>query len=241
MRVLNPRPVGQSEALTLALQQAGYDVIALPLLAIVPLVPTEEARHTLMNIDQYAGVVFVSANAAREGLAAMTDYWPQWPDGVHYIAVGPSTADVLLAQGIKPLVPRQFDSEGMLAMPELQAVAGQRWLIIRARQGRNLLRDTLTQRGAQVDVLSLYDVVRPAEASEQWRQLVYPPDVVLLTSAQVWQHWQQVAQDRALAPILLTVSERLAQTARAAGARRVVCAAGADTASWLSALNQLKE
>lgn len=239
MRVLNPRPAAQAAELTLALQAAGYEVLELPLLEIQPRPVEAAGKALLMDLDRFQGVVFVSANAARAGLEAMADYWPQWPVGVHAVAVGPSTAHVLQHAGLDPLVPTQYDSEGMLALPALQQVAGQRWLIIRGAQGRDLLRETLTARGAQVDVLPLYDVLLPSQAAAQW-QATPPPDVVLLTSAQVWLHWQQIAGPTALTPTLLTVSQRLAERVTALGAQRVHCAGAAHTEAWLQTLAQLR-
>lgn len=238
MRVLNPRPAAQAAELTQALKAAGYEVLELPLLDIQPRSVDAAGKALLMDLDRFHGVVFVSANAARAGLEALADYWPQWPLGVYAVAVGPSTAQVLRRAGLSPLVPAQYDSEGMLALPELQRVKDQRWLIIRGAQGRDLLRETLTIRGARVEVLPLYDVCLPHTAGAHW-QASEPPDVVLLTSAQVWHHWQQIAGRTALQPALLTVSQRLAERLTALGAQRVYCAGAADTDAWLRALAQL--
>src|SRR5207237_459615 len=53
------------------------------------------------------------------------------------------------------------DSEAVLAAPELQQVAGKRVLIIRGDDGRPVLGESLTARGAKVEYAECYRRVRP--------------------------------------------------------------------------------
>lgn len=241
LRIVNPRPAAQAQALTEALTAAGATVIALPLLEISALPQTPATRTCLMALDRYDATVFVSANAARLGLDAVADLWPQWPHQLPAYAVGAATAELLSQAALPVFCPEQEDSEGLLAMPALAEVQGQRWLIFRGDDGRALLIDSLRERGATVDVLPLYTRSLPAAAHSQWQALAAEvssrPDVVLLSSALVWQHWQALAGEYALEPILVAVSERLAETLRQAGARQVICAQGAGTHAWLQALS----
>jgi uroporphyrinogen-III synthase len=73
-------------------------------------------------------------------------------------AVGARTAGVLEEAGLHvSLVPEKgFTSEDLLAMSELQEVAGRRVLIIKGEGGRRLIADTLRARGAEVDEISVY-------------------------------------------------------------------------------------
>lgn len=236
--VLNPRPVAQARALTEALRAAGAEVLALPLLGIVPLPLSAAQERLLLTLDRYDGVICVSANAARLGLDAIAGCWPQWPWRLPLLAVGAATAEVALARGLSVRVPAQADSEGLLALPELADVAGQRWLLLRGDEGRELIPETLRARGAEVDILPLYRRVLPDGARLDWAARSRDPDVVLLSSRAVWRHWQQLADAQALAPLLATVSDRLADEVVAAGASRVLRAAGAGVDDWLVALRR---
>lgn len=241
MRVLNPRPSRQAQPLSEALRGIGHDVIELPLLAVERLALDAAARAQILALDRYDGVIFVSANAARYGVAAVSDYWPQWPSPLPCVAVGVATAAVLEAEGLRVHIAAQEDSEGMLALPILQEVAGQRWLICRGEDGRELLPSTLRERGAEVETLALYKRFLPDTARVEWLDCFPRPDVVLLSSAMIWRHWQQITGSEAIAPWLVTVSSRLADTVRAAGAKRVICADGAQPKHWLAALAQLPQ
>lgn len=237
LRVLNPRPAAQAAPLSASLRAAGAEVIDLPLLEIAPLPLSSDGRACLLALDRYDGVLFVSTNAARLGLDAVAGLWPQWPHRLPAFAVGAVTAQVLADAALTVACPQQEDSEGLLALPAMQAVAGQRWLLFRGDDGRELLRETLQARGATVDVLPLYRRVLPDTAAARWASLPAPPDAVLLTSPRVWQHWRQVAGQDALRPLLVTVSERLAGTVRDAGAPAVVNAGGMASEDWLQALS----
>lgn len=236
LRVLNTRPAHQAAGLTRALAAAGARVDELPLIEIRPLPLAPEDERLLLDLDRYDGVFFVSANAARLGLDAIAGYWPQWPWRLPAYAVGERTAAVLRAAALDAVLPARADSEGLLALPALQAVAGQRFLLLRGDGGRELLPETLRARGARVDVLALYSRALPATAAAAWGALAAtPPDVVVLTSPDALRHWQQVAGAAATVPLWLVVSPRMADAALAAGAR-LRLAAGADDASLLAAL-----
>lgn len=238
LHVLNTRPAHQAAALSAALAAAGARVSELPLIAITPLPLPAEDERLLLDLDRYDGLFFVSANAARLGLDAIAGYWPQWPFRLPAYAVGERTAEVLRAAGLEVVVPARADSEGLLALPALQEVAGRRFLLLRGDGGRELLPETLRARGARVDVIALYRREQPAAAPLQWAALAADlPDVVVLTSPDALRHWREVAGALAARPRWLVVSPRLAAAGREAGAR-VVEAASADAAGIVAALAQ---
>lgn len=240
LHVLNTRPAHQSAGLSEALREAGAVVDELPLIAIVPRDISAAEKRLLMDLDRYNGVFFVSANAVRLGLEAIADYWPQWPHQLPAYAVGRHTAQGLEATAVTVHVPAQADSEGLLALPALQQLQGQRFLLLRGVGGRELLPQTLRARGAVVDIIELYHRALPADATTRWQTLAVPPQVVLLTSPDALRHWQAVAGAAALQCDWLVVSARMRELAQAAGAR-VIEAAAADTASVIAALQHFRQ
>ncbi len=156
-RVLVTRPAGQGEALAARLRVAGHEPVLVPALRIEPLPLSGDHRRRLLDLDLYHAVFFVSANAARHALDAMADLWPQWPVGLHWLAVGESTAAEIRRAGLAPEYPRSgFNSEAVLALPCLADVAGKRILICRGDGGRDWLAARLRERGATVDVIPFY-------------------------------------------------------------------------------------
>jgi uroporphyrinogen-III synthase len=235
LHILNTRPAHQSAELSAALKATGAHSREIPLIAVTTLELSATENRLLMNLDYYAGVFFVSANAARLGLNAVDNIWPQWPYKLPTFAVGERTAAVLRHAALTVHVPTQENSEGLLALPELQNVHGQKFLIFRGDGGRELLINTLRDRAASVDVIALYRRELPAAAATQWQALKQKPDIVILTSPDALRHWQTVAGAEAVAPLWLVVSPRMQALAEAAGARSIT-AQGADITSLLTAL-----
>ena len=60
----------------------------------------------------------------------------------------------------------RFDSEGLLALPQLHQVAGRRVVIFRGQGGRTLLADTLTARGADVRAVVCYRRVAAGDSAQ---------------------------------------------------------------------------
>ena len=149
LRVVVTRAAAQAEPLVSRLEELGYEVVACPLIEIVPLAdgPIDPAP--------YDWVVVTSPNGAAE-LARRLTAPPR-----RLAAVGPGTAAELRAHGLEPaLVPRVSTQEGLLA--ELPRPAG-RVLVAAAEGARRLLVDEL---GA--DFVALYRTIelRPDEAPE---------------------------------------------------------------------------
>ena len=78
--------------------------------------------------------------------------------GVTVAAIGPGTARALRARGVEAdVVPERAVAEGLVEA--LADVPVRRALIARAAEGRDVLPDALRARGAEVDVVALYETV----------------------------------------------------------------------------------
>jgi uroporphyrinogen-III synthase len=107
----------------------------------------------------YDYAVFVSANAVEYGVPDPR----RWPPGLVAFAPGPGTAEALADLGIADVrtPATTFDSDGLLALPELMSPAGKRVLIFRGDGGREHLGETLRARGAVVDYVACYRRAKP--------------------------------------------------------------------------------
>ena len=154
-----PRPSAQKIAERIAI--AGGTALVFPALEIVALPETPQLGTLIDRLDEFDLAVFVSANAVEQGWAAVAR--AARPTRLRCAAVGGATRAALQERGISGVIAptEQFDSEALLALPELRAVAAQRIVIFRGEGGRELLGQTLAQRGAQVEHAVTYRRVRP--------------------------------------------------------------------------------
>jgi uroporphyrinogen-III synthase len=161
--VLVTRPQAQSASLLSNLADLGAEPLLFPALAVVGLAENtfqfETSSRLLQQMHQYDWVIFVSANAVQFGLVARQAA----AASINAVAVGNGTAHALHAAGCEQVLTPSggADSEHLLAIPALQALAGQRVLIVRGVGGRELMADTLRARGAQVDYAECYQRVCP--------------------------------------------------------------------------------
>lgn len=237
LRVLVTRPEVAGRRLTAALTARGAEARQVPLLQTVAIEPGRTTLNAVQQLDGYGTVIVTSLPAVAHGLRLLSDWWPQWPLGLRWWAVGASTAVALREAGLPARSPELESSEGLLARPELQAMAGQKVLILCGEGGRELIADGLRARGAQVDRAEVYRRERPAAApTAVAAALAWRPDVVVLTSAEALAHWQELAGSAAGAIPVLVVSERIAALARAGGAVEVIVARGARDPDVIAAL-----
>ncbi|MFN2328023.1 MAG: uroporphyrinogen-III synthase [Chromatocurvus sp.] len=245
--VLVTRPAGQADGLRAGLLAAGYRSVHQPLLTVSP-IGLDAAQQAIPNtLASYAHCLFISSNAARYGLACLLAERSGWPHSVQCYAVGDSTADVLRAAGVAVQTPGvEMTSEGLLALPSLQSVSGERVLIVKGEGGRTALREALIARGAQVDELRCYRRSPPDVAPEALQQLLLEQQVVciLISSGEALDNLVAL-----LTPVdsthsthrscaLVVPSARVAEQARAAGWYDVAVAANASDDAMLSALRE---
>jgi uroporphyrinogen-III synthase len=214
------RPGHQAAGFAERLAALGARPIVFPTIVILPPSDPEPLAAVHRTLATYDFAVFVSANAVEFGL-------PQggWPRRVRAIAPGPGTALALLQRHVpEPLVPAErYDSEGVLALPELADVAGRRFLRRRGRGGGELLADELVRRGATVDHVECYRRAKPETGAagliEAWRERRV--DAVTVTSSEgldnLWEMLGDEGRPYLAKTPLFAVHLRIAGRARALG------------------------
>ena len=240
--VLVTRPAGAAaDTLCEALRSEGYQAYSEPLMTLRGLADiAPKQRVFLQRLDEYQHVIFISTNAVRFGMGQVETYWPQLPTGMRWYAVGEATARCLADFGIEAHTPdREMSSEGLLAMPALQAVDGQRVLIIKGEGGRDTLRGELTSRGSRVDELACYRR-GPPEVSRDvlLRQLSdWGIDIILVSSGEGLSNLRLLLTRAETTKLKIIVpSRRIERMALDAGCRQVFVADNASDAAMLRAL-----
>jgi uroporphyrinogen-III synthase len=158
--VIVTRPARQAGGITRQLAVLGAKPIVFPAIVILPPADRASLDSVHATLDQYDIAIFVSANAVEYGVPASSG----WPARLVALAPGPGTAAALAATGIaEARIPTStFDSEGLLALPELRDVVGKRIVIFRGEGGRGDLGEALLARGARVTYAECYRRAAPA-------------------------------------------------------------------------------
>ncbi len=150
----------RAQASTLAdrLRGLGAEVVETPAIRIEPRpVPAE-----LAQVGEYALVCVTSPNGASLLMDGLAEHGldARALAGVTVAAIGPGTAGALAEHGIRAdVVPPRSIAESLVEALEDTPVEGRRVMVARAAEARDVLPDALAGRGAQVDVVPLYDTV----------------------------------------------------------------------------------
>ncbi len=168
--VLVTRPRTQAIELVNAIERHGGRAYCFPVMEIVPF-DEIDVRKRAAEMEKPDIVIFISRNAVEYGI--------KYTEGGKIAVIGPATASAVRAAGrVVDIQPSSgYDSEHLLAAAALQDVAGQRVRIIRGKSGRELLAEELSERGATVEYLSVYERRTPdvgpetlTDLESRWRQ-----------------------------------------------------------------------
>lgn len=231
------RPAGQADTLVRAIEAAGGRALRFPVLEIRPADDPAPLAAAAQRLADYAFACFVSPNAVEQALPVLLARAP-WPAGLRAVTVGTSSERALAGFGIADVIaPRErFDSEALLALPELGrgAVQGRRVVIFRGDGGRELLGDTLRERGATVDYVTCYHRGRPPLDAAPLLALARQGgiDALTVTSSEGLQNLADMVGEagwRSLAPLPVFVPHaRIGDRARSLGCTTVVETGPAD-------------
>ena len=231
------RPLAQAVPLADAIATAGGIPLIFPLLEISPASDPQPLAEAISRLADFALAIFISPNAVDYALPAILARGP-WPAALLPAAVGQGTVKALAGHGVNGCVAptERFDSETLLSLPELAAekVRGQRIAIFRGDGGRELLAETLRQRGATVDCVTCYQRSGPANGAlpllAAWRagQLA----ALTVSSSEGLRYLVDLldAEGRAFLQKtpLFVPHARIAENARALGLSNILLTAAAD-------------
>jgi uroporphyrinogen III methyltransferase / synthase len=184
------RARAQASGLASRLRGLGAVVVEAPAIRVAPVdgPAPELERYDLVCLTSPNGVRLLFERLAAAGRDARA------LAGTTVAAIGPGTAAALRQHGvIADIVPKRFVAEGLVeALAEIPIT---RALIARAARARDVLPDALRGRGAEVDVLALYETVaEPLTDGEL--EAVERADYVTFTSSSTVSFFFEAAAER---------------------------------------------
>ena len=248
LSILVTRPSPQGEQLCRLLIQRGHLAFHCPTIAFAPPADWEAVGAMLPLVNQQDWLIFNSPQAvmfyqkymsslpppSSRGLSAgptsnatLTVGPADKPrdDGVASIAaIGAGTARALKEAGFSSVIspPSNWNSEGLLALPEFQAIQNKRIMIVRGEGGREALEPALCARGAEVRSLIVYQRILPSLNIDPFIRLLAAQkiDAIVATSCTGVEHLKVL-----FAPVwhlvvrvsLVVISERIKRLAEGLG------------------------
>jgi uroporphyrinogen-III synthase len=271
-RVLVTRTREQAGVLSEHLRAAGAVPVELPVIRIVPPTdwqPLDRALRAMSEGNAYDWLIFTSANGVKMVLSRLRELGlePEVLRDTRIATIGPATAAALTDYGLSAaLVPAEFIAESVAAALRNEAeqrgvtLAGQRVLLARAAEARQVLISELEEAGARVEVVVAYETVPVAQDDERGREVItllrqQQLDAITFTSSSTvhhFMHWlSQAAPDIAILlaypgkqparPLIACIGPITARTARDYGLEVSVEAREYTTAGLVEALITYEE
>jgi uroporphyrinogen III methyltransferase / synthase len=215
-RIVVTRARAQASGLATMLRGLGAGVVELPAIRIEPRIESEEVRRAVEQIGEYALICLTSPNGVRLLFDAIHD--ARAMANATIAAIGPGTARALAEHGITAdVVPERFVTEALVEALEGVDVDGRPVLVARAAEARDVLPDALRERGAEVDVVALYETVREEPAPETI-EAAEDADYVTFTSSSTVRNLTEALGDRFPASArIVSIGPITSEAAREAG------------------------
>lgn len=249
--VLVTRPQHQAAQMAQQIEAEGGKVLLFPSIEILSLRDNPHVQQTFAQINDYDMLIFTSANAVIQAQHIMQSMAISPASIEPKIAViGKATAAVAQQAGFRVSIQpeRDFDSESLLAQPQMKQVSNQRIVLVRGQDGLELLAQTLRERGAVVDYAEVYCRAVPMtdsglqrdELSQHWQG--YGITDIIVTSNESLQNLYDMLEmpaRQAMRKVHLVVpSKRCATLASSLGFERVTQAESALNQHMINALSK---
>jgi len=180
--VVVTRARAQASGFLTNLQELGAETIEFPTIETVDPESWDSLDKGVSNAGDYQWLIFTSANSVKYLLKRLRQTGRDIRDlaGPKVCAIGKKTAEAVEELGIKvSLVPDEYRAEGIL--DAIGEVKGLKILIPRAAEAREILPETLKERGAEVDVVTAYRTIKAGTKKDDLLKSIREGDVDMVT------------------------------------------------------------
>jgi uroporphyrinogen III methyltransferase / synthase len=195
--VVITRPEKQADDLARLLEKEGARVIHFPTIKITNPQDWSGLDAAVNKLDTYNWLIFTSANGVQYFFERLKEQHKDIRElkGIKICCIGPATAGQIEARGLKvDLVPEKFIAEGILQSFSAQNLQGQKILLPRAAEARDVLPAGLEKMGAAVDIVTAYETVNSGKKKEELLKLLEDDqiDVITFTSSSTVTNFLQI-------------------------------------------------
>lgn len=182
------RASAQAQKFVTLLAAAGATVLETPTIAIEPPASWAPLDAALDAAESFTWLIFTSVNGVimvERRLSARRLAWVSFARA-RVAAIGPATAEALVEHGLRvEIVPREYRAEGLVERLRPEVASGDRVLLPRAAQTRDVLVRDLTRLGAAVTEVAAYSTRRVGTSGVALRHALSTRtvDVVTFTSS----------------------------------------------------------
>ncbi len=188
-RIINTRSRHQASMLTQSLANMGAEVIEFPTIEIVFETESRVLKDKVDNICDYDWLIFTSTNSVHAFLKSVLKKYNDIRalGKIKIAGVGSGTSKTIRSYNIcADIIAKNAVAEGLLA--ELESAdtwRGKKVLLPRAEKARDVLPDTLSEWGAEVQSITVYKTIKPTDINRHLLQDIQENryDLITFTSS----------------------------------------------------------
>jgi uroporphyrinogen III methyltransferase/synthase len=194
------RAAEQAGRFVALLEEAGARILQAPAIVIAPPASWAPLDAALAELARFTWVIFTSVNGVRMVDRRLGELGLGWSAiaGLRVAAIGPATAAALERHGVRvAVVPDEYRAEGLLDRLRLIVGGGDRVLLPRAAQTRDVLVTELQRLGADVTEVAAYETRAAAVGTDALRAALAASavDVVTFTSSSTARNFARLFSD----------------------------------------------
>ncbi len=214
-------------------------------IAVQNIVPQQDVatkvQAILLERQDAQAIIIVTSQYACSALIEAVAQGFRIPKTWRIVAIGPKTLTALSKLKEPVQVPQQHDSEGVLALADLQNVAGRPVIILKGEQGRDTLATTLAAKGANVVECKVYRRALLTLSERDWQQLKNA-DTIVSTNGEALHALMNAPKAQSLRSKKWVVpSKRIAEQAQQFGISSIQISAGASDSALIQCIHQFME
>ena len=156
--LISTRPYEKNIILLKELVDTNISLLNYPLTEITPLKNYAKFDSILSNLKKYQHIIFISTNAVHFFIERFKNLKIKLPEHIIYSSIGPTTQKAFENQfNINVHCPKKtYDSKNLINNKIFNNLQDEKVLIIRGEGGREVLKDMLEEKGAEVDYGECY-------------------------------------------------------------------------------------
>jgi len=165
----------QASDFRLLLEEQGAQCLEFPTIEVIPPANWGPVDQAIQNLDHYDWVIFTSINGVRFFFQRLQEKGEDVRalHGIKVGAIGPKTAAGLEERGLRlDFIPAEYRAEAVIDGLGADEVRGKRFLLPRAAKAREILPEKIEEMGGRIDVVTVYETIRPTGKREEVRDLL---------------------------------------------------------------------
>jgi len=183
-RIIVTRARHQASELSQAIEALGGEPWEFPTIEIAPVSDKSYLIKAINHLKEFQWLIFTSVNGVEGFFAELKNQARDVRDlvGLEIVAIGPATQAALEQRGLRTaFVPDEFRAEKIVEGLKGRVVAGQKVLLARAEEARDILPVSLKAMGAEVWDVPVYKTIIGGANREELQTMLREKEIQIVT------------------------------------------------------------